>query len=164
MTNFRSNCRFLVESSNIWYILESKVQEYFWILAQKFKLDDLQDFVKIQFLDKNWNFDTLWMAFLLFYWHLEFDIQGGKKVMFRVPVEFKIHISQKLDCLNPISPIKSFESVPSRMWSTLWRLLISDLSTHNNFWKQLKSLFWNMLRYFISLLHNIAAVVIIVIL
>ena len=28
-------------------------------MAQKFKLDDLQDFVKIKFLDKNMTFDTV---------------------------------------------------------------------------------------------------------
>ena len=37
---------FWPKSYNIWYILEAKIQEYFWILAQKFKLDDLPDFVK----------------------------------------------------------------------------------------------------------------------
>ena len=51
---------FWPKSYIIWYILESKIQEYFWILAQKFKLDDLPDFVKIQFLNKNMTFDTVW--------------------------------------------------------------------------------------------------------
>ena len=31
-------------------------------MAQKFKLDDLQDFVKIQFLDKNIIFDTVYFC------------------------------------------------------------------------------------------------------
>ena len=29
---------FWPKSSNIWYILESKIEEYYWILAQKFKI------------------------------------------------------------------------------------------------------------------------------
>ena len=32
------------------------------ILAQKFKLDDLRNFVKIKFLDKNMTFDTVCAA------------------------------------------------------------------------------------------------------
>ena len=35
---------FWSKSSDIWYILESKIQEYYWISAQKFKLDDLRSF------------------------------------------------------------------------------------------------------------------------
>ena len=38
------------KSYNTWYILESKIQEYYWILAQKYKLHHMWDFVKIQFL------------------------------------------------------------------------------------------------------------------
>ena len=51
----------VLKSSNIWYILESKIQEYYSILAQKFKLDDLRNFVKIPFLDKNMTFDAVCM-------------------------------------------------------------------------------------------------------
>ena len=50
------NLNFWPISCNIWYILENKIQEYHWILAQKFKLDDLPDFVKIQFLDQKYDF------------------------------------------------------------------------------------------------------------
>ena len=50
---------FWSKSSNIWNIFDSKTQEYFWILALKFKLDDLRDFIRIQFLDKNMTFDTV---------------------------------------------------------------------------------------------------------
>ena len=46
----------VLKSSNIWYILESKIQEYYWILAQKFKLDDLREFVKIQFFRQQYDF------------------------------------------------------------------------------------------------------------
>ena len=53
------NRDFWPKVSNIGYILESKIQEFYWILAQKFKLDDLRDFVKIRYLDKNWTFDTV---------------------------------------------------------------------------------------------------------
>ena len=55
---------FWPKSSDIWYNLESKIQEYHWILALKFKLDDLPDFVKIQFFDKNMTFDTVWRAYI----------------------------------------------------------------------------------------------------
>ena len=46
-----------------------KIQEYDWILAQKFKFDDLRDFVKIKFLNKNMTFDTVCSPILsqLFY-------------------------------------------------------------------------------------------------
>ena len=45
------------KNSNIWYILESKIKKKYWILAQKFKVDDLPNFDKIQFLNKNMTFD-----------------------------------------------------------------------------------------------------------
>ena len=46
------NRQFWPKSLHIWYILESKIQEYYRILAQKFKLDDLPDFVKIRLLSQ----------------------------------------------------------------------------------------------------------------
>ena len=42
-------------------ILESKIQEYYWILARKFKFDDLPDFVKIQFLDTVYSTYLKWL-------------------------------------------------------------------------------------------------------
>ena len=53
---FGQNRDFWSESFNIWYILEPKIQEYYWILAQKFKLDDLR---QNSILGQNITFDTL---------------------------------------------------------------------------------------------------------
>jgi len=44
---------------NMWYISGSKIQECYWIVAQKFKLDDLRDLSKFNSWTKNTVFDTL---------------------------------------------------------------------------------------------------------
>ena len=54
------NRDFWPKNCNICYILESKIQEYYLVLAPKFKLEDLLDFVKISnFWTKNMTFDTV---------------------------------------------------------------------------------------------------------
>ena len=56
----------LSQNWDIWYILESKIQEYFWILAQKFKLDYLQNFFGIKFFWQKYDF-----------WHSVAQLDGG---------------------------------------------------------------------------------------
>ena len=53
--NFRSKSRFFgLKSSNIGYILESKIQEYYWILAQKIQIWWFARFRQnSEFLNKN---------------------------------------------------------------------------------------------------------------
>ena len=46
----------LSQNWDIWYILESKIQEWLNFVAKNSKLDDLPDFVQIQFSEQKYEF------------------------------------------------------------------------------------------------------------